>query len=1059
MSIIAFLGVDIRDRDARDRMLEIMDSRPFSNVALVFGRFLGMFLAAWIPVVILMLIIQILGLLLPLLGMPIGGLVDPLSIVGFVVYMTAPALALSCSLVMLMTIALRQRFIALVLAASIIFILLSVIEAVPFGIALSLDLFGTMQLNQSSEWIPSIANLPWWLQRLGIVLLAVGLLCFTVIIHPRLDSARGTKRWISAFIFTLGGVGLISGAYEYQRKDFSNVAIWQSAHENMRKQVNPDILTMQAQVDIEPGKNLSVEVDIEFKAPKENSIEKALFSLNPGIEIRQVTNAKGDILSSSHQAGLLQVSLDKKLAAGEQTSIKVIYQGKPDVLFGYLDSAINMQDRTEYNGSRELMKLGSEKGIFDQQYVALMPGIHWLPSSGVDVGRDDIGSRQRDFYQLDLTVQLPNGWIPAGPGLRKTVNGSNTQVEFNFSPANPISEVAILAAPFSVFSTEIDEIVFELLLHPKHSQIVDDLALGRQELEKWVKQKLSLIKDAGLEYPFKAFTLVEVPNSLREYAGGWSMDTALAPPSMVLLKEKGLPTARFDVTTENSVLSDVLGWSATPESEDDEAKILRNRLINYFSNDFSSSSLYSGFTRSIFSLQTSAKGKEAIALNYAMSQLAAMVISGERSYFSVESQLSIDRTLNQILQSNQQPHKTITEQVIAAYTSRINVWESSLATSLSDMDPWKSPQTTIDVLALKSGQLAEIIYDTLGAQGAGELLSQLLDKYRGTSYSLDDVAEILRASDPGLDLLLEDWFNSRGIAGFTTDQVKLNQLSDTEKGDVRYQLTLRLKNEELATGFTQVSWTTEIDGRRTYSDPIRLAGKSALEFGLVLTKPPINLHIEPYLSLNRKEYLVKTFSHNKIDKIDGSAFHGIRPIDVDESTDKRIIIDDLDRSFALDETRKKKSLWSDTQAAINASSDLDQGLPVGNGIPNVWSRRGEETAWGKYRRTVAYTKAGDGESKAVLSSELPNFGTWRLELHLPSMMVEPKPVLGNWELSIVSKDNRQNVIFDAKNSALGWNVVGNYELGAGEVRVEFSNKTDGTVVIADAIAWTPASYN
>ena len=259
------------------------------------------------------------------------------------------------------------------------------------------------------------------------------------------------------------------------------------------------------------------------------------------------------------------------------------------------------------------------------------------------------------FYTVDLRVRLPAGWTAAGPGLRTENLKTSDEVEYRFMPQSVVPEVALMAAPFEKFSTELEGITFELLLHPDHNQIVDMVSHSKAEIEQWITDKLALIQDAGLKYPYRAFTLVEVPNTLRGYIGGWRMDTALAPPSMVLMKEKGFPTARFDIGFGSDLEGLLFGGNEKEEKESDPALLMRNRLVRYFSNDFSGGNLFSGFARSFFAHQTAAVGKEAIALDYALKDLATLVVSGERSYFSVEKSVLLDETLDEILDSDQQP--------------------------------------------------------------------------------------------------------------------------------------------------------------------------------------------------------------------------------------------------------------------------------------------------------------------------------------------------------------------------------------------------------------------
>ena len=148
----------------------------------------------------------------------------------------------------------------------------------------------------------------------------------------------------------------------------------------------------------------------------------------------------------------------------------------------------------------------------------------------------------------------------------------------------------------------------------------------------------SFARDAGLAYPFDAFTAVEVPNTLRSYKGGWRLDTALAPPAMMLLREtKGLPTARFDFDVIEAF------GSRNYDLEGGKPRIDRDRVVNFFSNDLSGGNILAGAARSFFVHRTSAEGREAIALDFILEDLSTLLVSGRRSYFSAHMFTNINQ--------------------------------------------------------------------------------------------------------------------------------------------------------------------------------------------------------------------------------------------------------------------------------------------------------------------------------------------------------------------------------------------------------------------------------
>lgn len=1052
---VVFLSLDVRARDTRVRILEILDSRPYSNLDLVFGRFLGWFLCAWTPIILLMFIIPALGAVLPMIHIAAGGAVEPLALFGFAFYMALPALAFTCSLVMLLTLLVNHRIGALVLSVVIIGGAYYTLAFQPFSLALTFDLMGTLQVNQASEWIPSIAKSHWWLQRAGLLVLAIGFVLFSVTIHPRLD--RNNRRWqaLAASIVSAIGIALIVTAYSAQNDNFQLQEDWRLAHQEKSGQAFPDVISMDAEVEIDPGNSLSVDLELVFEAPADREITTAVFSLNPGFEIQQFNNEQGASLDSRFQDGLLEIDLAAQpLQPGQQRSVHLRYTGTPDLSFAYLDSAIDIATTPVTIDSRSIISL--DNAIFDENYVALMPGIHWLPTSGVDVGRDNGEMRPRDFYSIHLQLKLPEGWTAAGPGKREELSRNTEQVVYQYSPASVVPEVALLAASFTSYSTQIEGIEFELLLHPNHTKVIDAMRDAKSEIEDWIADRLTLVQDVGLSYPFRTFTLVEVPNTLRGFEGGWKMGTALAPPSMVLLREKGLPTARFDVPVE-SFDNFVIGGPARITG-DDPAIVARDTLIQFFSNDFSGGNLFSGFARSFFDHQTAATGPGAIALDFALKELATLVVSGERSYFSAERALTLDDSLNDILFQDWEQHKSTTEKVIESFTSSPDVWEAALAKPLDQIDPWEDPALTTDVLSLKSGKLAEAIYDSLGPQQSGQLLAELLERHRGSTYSIADLTITPTATEQELSPLFKSWLTDTGLAGFVSDRVELSQLPENENGETRYQLSMRLNNPEPVTGISRFSWSTDVEGDRSFSSPVSIPGNSAVEFSLVLSEPPVAAYIDPYLSLNREDYQVQSFSTTDIPSNDKPAFDGVRPTELVRVSEDRIIVDDLDPGFSIGGERFEQQTGVLTALFEPEQEILDQGLPTRElGISSRWSRRVVESAYGKYRHTIAYVGRSDRQNQAIFSASLPRSGRWRLELHQPEnfFRFNYANLRGTVNLKIISGNKTEEISWDSLAGVPGWNIIGDYDLDAGDIAVEFSNQSDGRVVIADAISWSP----
>lgn len=1060
---IVFLGFDVRSRDVRDGIVEVLDSRPLTNLELVAGRFVALFLSAWIPIVVLVLIIEGLGFLLPLLGVSFGRTVEPLSLVNFVVYMAVPAITFAIGLVFVITLLVRHRLIAALVTIAAIVALYWVFFTVPGPYIPFFDYLGSAQQEFPTDIVPKISLPGGFLQRFGFLAVGLGLVGLAAVVHPRLDGQSRLKPALASVALVIAGLAGVSLVAQMRGADAAALEQWRTAHEARAGEPIADILSMDGSVVIEPGRRMEVTLQIELQPPPDQAISHLLLTLNPGFEIAAVGTADGRELAATHADGLLDIELGRTLAAGERETLNLSYGGTPDLEFGYLDSAINTD--TMSMTEAQIVLLGYQKGLFDRRYVALTPGIRWLPASGVDVGRDDPRRRRTDYFSVALDVELPAGWLAAGPGRREELDASGDSVRYRFAPRTQLSELALMASEFESFATEIRGITFEVLVYPGHDDNFEALADSRGEVEEWVSERLEVAAEAGLEYPFDAFTAVEVPNSLRGFEGGWRLDSAMAPPAMMLLRETSFPTARFDV--------DIFAGARDFDQDGGAPRINRDRLVSFFANDLSGGNIFAGAARSFFTYRTSAYGDDAIALDYMLEELSTLLVSGRRSYFSAHMFTNIQGAVNSIVGSIQgQGVNSIVDAVVSARTARTDVWNTILEVPLSDIDPWDDPQRTIDMLSLKGGEMAEAIRDTLGTEAVAELLRNLLDRYAGSSFSLDDLVAASGSVSGNLGPLLNDWIADTGLPGFVARSVEQYRLEDDDNGEPRYQLLVRLSNDESVVGFARVSWIVSgnagnsfnvsigeggvrasvISPQSSTSDPIRIPGRSAIELGAVLRQPVTRVTVQPYLSLNREAFTAGELNTSSIPSRDLEPFTGVREIPFEFAPPERIVADDLDEAFTIVTEEGQDTLRLAARGGGAAEENLDQGLPASTAFnPTRWSRRKLATAWGRYRHTFAYIRAGDGQTRAVMPAELPAGGRWDLEIHIPQFAIS---LLGTWSIDIVSANGRETVSYNASVSNPGWNLVGEFQLPPGEVSVEIGNQTDGRLVIADAVGWS-----
>ena len=1039
---LIFLAFEVRARDVRERIVEVLDARPVSNVELLAGRALGLMLAVWVPLAVTVGLISLAGWLM---SVPIHGL----SVITMLIFLTIPAFIYLIGVIFLATLLVRHRFLAFL--ASIVFIAGSFVGFffLPFWTAPVLDSMGSNTTLFPSDLIPEVINGTGLLQRIGYLMMGLGLIGFAIVLHPRKDgSSRGMRLAVASALLVVG-LGLCMGIALDTKANVDQQTAWAEIHRARLGTAVPDLQFVRGDVSVEPGRNLSLDLELEL-AGTESRPATALFAFNPGMKVAEISSS-GGALSFTHEDGLLEVQLPAPLGPGETSVLSLRAEGELNPWFSYLDAARNVY--LEKASEAQIVFLGYDPLIWDKRYVALMPGVRWLPATGPDVDR---GGDQNpvDYYEIDLTFELPAGWLAAGPGRREEVGGDGTTVKYRYAPGAPLPEVCLIASRFDSLSTEIEGVTVELLLDPGHKKSIEFFGDSAEEIRQRLTERLSEAAEAGLAYPYDGLTMVEVPIPLRGYGGGWRMDTTLTQPGMILTRENTFPTAWFE------------GWTRfNPNAEDAEGGIPRakRQLVEaFFENDFNGGNPFTAAARSFLGYQTSGQGPEAVPMDYVLEQLTSQAVTEKKGFFSVHFfKGNFGQEFAEAGQSMRDRNRisdSYADVLIQRIASTNEVWDTMSRVKLSEIDPRNDPEETLSVLALKGGAMADSMIDGMGRQQAGRFLAALRERRSGSTYTRDDI--LLAGEDIGEDLStwLELWIDQTDLPGFWAEDTRYYRLTDDDTGAPRYQLLVRLRNGEAPAGLVRLEYRTTggVEGRQRTA-PITIPGNSAVEFGLVLSEPLEWLRVWPYLALNRTPFNLNIPVYDPDRLRDDEPFNGERVIELNGG-DGSLIVDDLDAGFSIEVDDKGKGLRA---TGANDEQDLDAGLPPIDGAKAraEWSRYVHPDAYGKYRRTAAVVSKGKGTKKAIFSAEIPRSGRWELSFHLPaeqrSGLMAKRRDRGSWMLVLDDGTGTTDIEFDAENNDSGWNSLGVFDIAGGTVRLIVSDETAGSYVLADAIRWTP----
>ncbi|MXZ43367.1 MAG: M1 family metallopeptidase [Gammaproteobacteria bacterium] len=1102
---VLLLSYDIHSRDENNRIQEILQSKPVDNLQFFAGRLFGIFVVMGLPMVFFLLVAVFYGVLSGIFALPFGEPIEPWSVVSFLILDVVPTFFFFGSLVFFLGWLIKPRFVALFVSAFCLYGLMWVNSRLPLEIFKPLQTV-TGNVIFPSEIIPNFLEIQVVLNRLALILLGIGFLYWLSVLYARNTGSNVAQRAKGFYAFG-GGILFILGMVGSNYLEQQQVAGWKRFHDqHFEPSSFPDIHRLSGSVDLYPGRNIVLDLNLDVSVSEEYRGDYVLFSLNPNYRIKQITVAGEKVKGRRFNKGLLKIP--RQYFEGSKVEMQLQATGRPKSKFAYLDS-IDKISNIFGPEAHQLRYLGTKNYIFDPRFVALMPGIKWYPTSGTATREDSWSTRQKDFFAVDLQVSVPSKWLVAGPAKRELVENKGRSV-FRFQTQNPVPRIALVASRFERASQQVGAVEFELLYDRSHRRNFEPFTVADNPAQRlWVEDLLEEVSSAGLEYPYSAYSLVEVPAALRTFGSDSELSSVLGMPGILMMPETSLPTMHFD-----SLYDFDDGYSSTATSWNDPrwVRATRHSLYEYFGFDQYIGNHLVHFYQSVLSDQINATGPDALMLNLVLEQLVQLVLANREISFDFDS--ALDRNVLDLTQIDavqiinlfrilecQKDTKCIyydrSEQHLDLLSARDRQLNSDLVLdvvetmSLFDFESSKISTVEQRALRIRSLAVSKVLVDVWGTDVVSSILVELLQRFRGQNLTYDDFVSVAQSRGIDFESRLDDMIHSTGLPGFIASDAAQHRVQTENSEQSTFQTTFTLQNGEPVSGYCFVTPINHLSDR-VYSDlieksPIFVDRNQAFEVVIQSELPLHYIEIKPYLSLNRTKFQifvpkVQDLSDEEQERVEfgGGTMEiiSVREIENAQADDTRfIVIDDLDAGFSVvDKSNRFKvhPIAHFARSFIGVSDrDVIRGLPAFQfeeiAVPkDTWERKTEPTAYGKYWKTYTLNQKGGGETYARFASKLPTPGLWRLEYFLPDRyVIQARQYAKNFS-SVISRISRgvaqidvhidgvaRTELLDPEDLELGWYVIGNYNIEDPEVEVWISNPNDWGVVFADAIRWSP----
>lgn len=885
----------------------------------------------------------------------------------------------------------------------------------------------------------------------------------------------------------------------------SNESIWKQLVIQGTDYMTLDLQRISGRVDLRPGKAMEAEITIVGTStgnitPK----DELVFWLNPGFKVDWVRVGGGD-LPFARDGNSLRVTLSRNIDSGESVEITIRYRGKPNTLYGYQDSALDVAKVPFWD--QLISYYGMSASLFDRKYVALPHATHWLPTSTM---QSILGAGSIDFKEANLSIMIPKNWVTTLSGNVTTQELSSTDERIRalrFTSRSPMAGMSLYASDMNKYATYLDPIDLSLELyasdrHLRSFQTNEDYEEYFSVFTSWMIDKIEEAQALGYSFPCDSFRLVVVPSSLRLYAGGRFMDSTITEPCTYLIREHGA------IATKPGPILKFRG------EDFDYTPMYRNQLEAYFDTRHNGENLALSLPNHYFEFQTGIVGSEGLFLKTILSYLhnhtwsrvppnpspyspsvffpRAMQVKriSPKAEFLADSHgmvMQMDEATLQIVLRNELSMRKSLTNYVKRYTRHIdqtgvvfkrflesdvivNIAVHSSLQTLANLEPNALRQ---EAIRLRCIALAEKIYTYLGRADSRLLLQEISNKFQYQNINVSYVFDIADSLDLPVREIMAGWFDETEQFHLSFSPATYSQHINPDTQKTYYQIrfavansgrtagvfhsSLRVAPASTESGFSMSSeedrdlWFANLNNSVYDRGPRLLvpAGTSR-EVGIVASRIPyrVNLSSSDVSFVNEVSLLVRPESPVG-DMPEQDPLEGTRTSNWVPEPIHGVVIDDVDLPV----------------------QHVDDGIIAYEKNVEIFDFGG---AWGTSRKSFVYTE-DLRKAKFNMDSEIPSNGIWQIEFHVPDirgaqnighrkrrMMVAGRTYFrgkfeGEYEIKISNGDQEKTFETEVYKSDYGWLAIGNTELAAGSVNISITPKLGTEQLFFDSMRFVRSS--
>ncbi len=1040
--VSVFLASEYLKRDKQLDTSEVFYTRPLSNAEYLLGKMWATLKVFFVLDVIVMLIALVMSMI------KYGLVLDYLSYIWYFLLLIIPTLVFIVGLSTTLMLVLNNQAITMVILLAYIGATLFYIDNLYYYlfdyIGFNLPMLKSVVTGFSG--LGSLIN-----HRLCYLLLGIGLILSDVALFHRLDNSRySLVPWqIASCVFI--AAGLFAGfrhVHSYKVDEKFRAAMVELDNQYVH---TGGAVAQSCLLDVvQNADTISVKATMTV-APREDS-KQLVFTLNPGFRINGIT-AGGHTMSYERLMHLVVLNFDVTLPEGEPVDLVMEYSGMADDRICYLD--ITSEKMVENVKVLRMLNVGKRYLFQDKDYTMLTPESYWYPRPGVAFSDQSPEWQMSYFTDFEINVTPNPGLTPISQGMC-SVNADSTT--YSFVPESSLPSVSLLIGEYYPKSVVVDSTTYTVWELGRWN---DDVAFFDSISDTITYVIRNIRRDmewqAEMAYPFRRFSLVEVPAQFTTYKRAFTSAYEQLQPEMAFLHERGFDMQRFQFRNVERMYGNRRRRNTNMSEKDIQYSIMSDALSFMLQ-----SSSFNGSSRN---------GQWTMVQTDNPYFYRPLFLNFRYNVYSSDWPMA-NRMLESITNGNQNGNNWMRRMNGLSEDEKALMLMGKYSFDRIMSDPeWED--LADNALSLKTQNFFAPISAHVGYEALIDSLKARTREKAFANVSFDSILDWVQSySGINMQPSIDAWNDQAHLACYKIGTPVLTTVV-TDTADI-YQAELAIENISDNPGYVSVEFVFyEMENAGDEDKPKSMV----FSIGAHETRRIVTHWFNTPNYINVNTMLSSNLPHNvNLNNSDWSTYTGqvLTPEGVytlrggvDNTLPGEIIVDNEDTElFSLSRPLRTGYLskWID-QAKENKNEFIYEGFSDWRTY-SQWSLITDQNLYGDYIRSAYIISPGDGSQYARWKVPVKTAGVYDVYFYTSPNMYNNnnrnrnrwnnnnnngRRVTYDYNFEVAQFNMKDRVSLDMWRVSDGWNLLGTFRFEADTASITLNNRSGVSVIIADAV--------